>query len=39
LSEPIDVAKVSATLSQGLLKIVAEKAVKKVGSVPVAAAA
>src|ERR1019366_4232031 len=32
LSEPIDVAKVSATLSQGLLKIVAEKAVKKVGS-------
>jgi HSP20 family molecular chaperone IbpA len=39
LSEPIDVAKVSATLSQGLLKIVAEKAVKKVGSVPVTAAA
>ena len=39
LSEPIDVAKVSATLSQGLLKIVAEKAVKKVVSIPVAAAA
>ncbi len=39
LSEPIDVAKVSATLNQGLLKIVAEKAAKKVVSVPVAAAA
>jgi HSP20 family molecular chaperone IbpA len=39
LSESIDVAKVSATLNQGLLKIVAEKAAKKVVSVPVAAAA
>jgi HSP20 family molecular chaperone IbpA len=39
LSEPIDVAKVSATLAQGVLKIVAEKAAKKLVSVPVAAAA
>jgi len=39
LAEPIDVAKVSANLTQGLLKIVAEKAAKKVVSIPVAAAA
>jgi len=39
LSEPIDVAKVSATLADGLLKIVADKAAKKPVSVPVAAAA
>ena len=39
LSEPINLDKVSATLSQGLLKIVAEKAANKVLSVPVSAAA
>ncbi|MFI4889436.1 MAG: Hsp20 family protein [Steroidobacterales bacterium] len=39
LPEPIDVAKVSANLAQGLLKVVAEKAAKKVVSIPVAAAA
>ncbi|MGA2710919.1 MAG: Hsp20/alpha crystallin family protein [Steroidobacteraceae bacterium] len=39
LAEPIDVAKVSATLADGLLKIVAEKAVTKVVTIPIAAAA
>ena len=39
LSEPIDVSKVSATLTNGLLKIVAEKVAKTVAPVPVAAAA
>ncbi len=39
LSEPIDVAKVSANLANGLLKIVAEKAAKNVVNIPVAAAA
>jgi HSP20 family molecular chaperone IbpA len=39
LSEPIDLDKVSATLSQGLLKIVAEKAAKKILSAPVSAPA
>ncbi len=39
LAEPIDVAKVSATLADGLLKIVAQKAVKTVVNIPIAAAA
>ena len=39
LSEPIDVSKVSATLTNGMLKIVAEKATKAVARIPVAAAA
>jgi HSP20 family protein len=39
LAEPIDVSKVSASLSNGLLKIVAEKAARAVARIPVAAAA
>jgi HSP20 family molecular chaperone IbpA len=39
LAQPIDVAKVSATLSQGLLKVVAKKAVTAAVPIPVAAAA
>jgi len=39
LSEPIDVSKVSANLTNGLLKIVAEKAAKSVARIPVSAAA
>jgi HSP20 family molecular chaperone IbpA len=39
LAEPIDVSKVTATLTNGLLKIQAEKASKAVARIPVAAAA
>jgi HSP20 family molecular chaperone IbpA len=39
LAQPIDVARVSATLSQGLLKVVAKKAVTAAVPIPVAAAA
>jgi HSP20 family protein len=39
LAEPIEVSKVSASLSNGLLTIVAEKATKAVARIPVAAAA
>ena len=39
LAEPIDVSKVTASLGNGLLKIVAAKAVSKVSSIPIASAA
>ena len=39
LAEPIEVSKVSASLNNGLLKIVAEKAARAVARIPVAAAA
>ena len=39
LAEPIEVSKVTASLGNGLLKIVAAKAVSKVTNIPVASAA
>jgi HSP20 family molecular chaperone IbpA len=39
LTDPIDVTKVSANLSNGLLRIVAEKSAKSAVSIPIAAAA
>jgi HSP20 family molecular chaperone IbpA len=39
LSEAIDVERVSASLTNGLLKVVADKAARKVANIPVAAAA